>query len=180
MEEATATSIEHMFARHKDQLPMEATAARNAAADFDLLQGGSDLLDVALLAARSSAAARRAIESKAIDSDDKQVLGAIAQLLEASAKVVDSFGPHPAASAPPSGALAARVDVAIDAVLHDADRSIDQERLAERLQDLARQVLALISDPGPATAEPLVDVLASLASSVLRETGSVGEITSTL
>jgi hypothetical protein len=147
--------------------------------DYDLLSGGADLLEVALLAARCSAAARRAAGGGAIDSDDELSLNAIAQLLEASAKVVGSFGPQHPATAPPSGAFAARVDVAIDAVLHDADLSDDVEHLSMRFHDLANQVKALISQPSSATATPLIDILAALTSSVLRETGHVGEITST-
>ena len=159
---------------------MKTVAAHAASSDYDLLRGGSDLLDVALLAARSSAAARRAAEAGAIDSDDEQSLKAIAELLEKSAQVVNSFGPLHVESAPPSDAFAARVDVAIDAVLHDADLSVDAEHLAALFDDLARQVRGLIDEPGPGTAGPLVSVLAGLASSVLRETGHVGEITSTL
>ena len=168
-----------MFATTEDQ-DHRTPPFEGAAAGYDLLRGGSDLADLALLAARGSAAARRAGEGSPLDAEGERSLGAIAQLLEESAKVVDSFGPAGSAAAPPSGALAAQVDVAIDAVLHTAGPPIDPQTLAALLQRLARQVRVLISSPSPTTADPLVDVLAHLASSVLREMGSVGEITSTL
>lgn len=151
-----------------------------AALDYELMRGGSELLDVALLAARGSAAARRVADGRSLDGEDKVTLDAIAQLLEASAKAVESFGPHHPSTPPPSGALAARVDVAIEAVLHDADVADEAGALSQLLDDLAQQVRKLIDKPDPTSARPLVDTLGGLASSALRETGHIGEITSTL
>ena len=148
--------------------------------DYDLLRGGSDLLDVALLAARGSAAARRVADGQPIDVEDERSLTSIAQLLEASAAAVQSFGAEPSAVAPPSGALATRADVAIEAVLHDADPSMDVTSLSRIFEDLASQVRELVANRDAATASAIVETLAALAASVLRETGHVGETTSTL
>ena len=157
-----------------------AVSGHAATPDYDLLRGGSELLDVALLAARGSAAARRLAYAEQIDSDDERSLTALAELLEASAAAVQSFGADPSAVAPPSGGLATRADVAIEAVLHDADPSIDVASLARVFEDLAARVRELLDGRDPAVAQPIVDALAHLAASVLRETGHVGEITSTL
>ena len=157
------------------------TATRSAVtSEYDLLRGGSDLLDVALLAARSSAAARRLGGGHPIDSEDEFSLAAVAELLEASATSVKSFGPEPRSTAPPSGALAAHAEVAIEAVLQGADSTLDVESLSNIFEHLALQVREVISSRDARVAEQLVDVLARLASSVLRETGHVGENTSTL
>lgn len=169
--------IEQVFGQMMGVITMASHAAKP---DYELLRGGSDLLEVALLAARGSAAARRLAEGESIDADDEQSLSAIAQLLEASAEAVKSFGPAQPGEAPPSGALAARVDVAIEAVLHDADQSLDVESLSRIFESLAAQVRQLVAQRTPELAEPLVGILERLASSVLRETGHVGETTSTL
>lgn len=148
--------------------------------EYDLLRGGSDLLDVALLAARGSAAARRVVEGGTLDKEDLTSLRALANLFRASASAVRSFGPHPPASAPPGGALAARVDVAIDAVLHDVEATADVASLAKILEDRASAVEALVEDGDASHAAALVEALSALASAVLRETGHVGEVTTTL
>jgi hypothetical protein len=147
--------------------------------DYELLRGGSDLLDVALLAARGSAVARRLAAHESLDADDERSLAAVVQLLEASSASVKSFRPE-SATAPPSGALAARADVAIEAILQDADPSTNVESLSGMLDDLALRVRGLIEDPSATAAASLVDVLGGLAESVLRETGHIGETTSTL
>lgn len=151
-----------------------------ATPDYDLLRGGSDLLDVALLVSRGSAAARRVANGEPIDNEDERSLSAIVQLLEASAAAVQSFGGRPSGVAPPSGALATRADVAIEAVLHDADPSIDVATLRAVFENLATQVRDLVAHREATTAGSLADALGGLAASVLRETGHVGEITSTL
>lgn len=153
--------------------------AASSMPDYELLRGGSDLLDVALLAARASAVARRIVAEDPLDPDDERSLEAVAQLLEASAMSVKSFRPESATS-PPSGALAARADVAIEAILQDADPSMDIDSLSRMLDDLASKVRGLLVKRDPAAATSLVDVLEALANSVLRETGHVGETTSTL
>ncbi len=151
-----------------------------ATPDYDLMRGGSELLDVALLASRGSAAARRVANHEPIDAADVRSLTAIAQLLETSALAVQSFGADPSGVAPPSGALATRADVAIEAVLQDADPSIDVASLSAVFENLASQVRDLIAHPDAAIAGPIVNALGELAASVLRETGHVGEFTSTL
>jgi hypothetical protein len=137
-------------------------------------------LDVALLAARGSAAARRIAEGGDIDNEDQRSLTAVAQLLKASAKAIGAFGGQVPHRAPPSGALAARVEVAIDAVLQDADASVDAPRLSNLLEDLANRVQALAFGSDRSDANQVVHDLSGLASSALRETGHVGETTSTL
>ncbi len=162
---------------------MTAAACSRAASDFDLLSGGSDLLDLALLAARGAAAARRMSEGVATDADDQRSLSALAVLFEQSARAVEAFDPQHSSTPPPTGALAARVDVAIDAVLHASTSAVDlptanAEGISKLFERLAAEVKVVVSGHEPDRARALVALLDALAASVLRETGHVGEITS--
>lgn len=69
-----------------------ANSVASAPRDYDLLGGGSDVIDLALLAARSAAAARRAERSSPLDDIDERSLGALADLLDTSATAIEYFG----------------------------------------------------------------------------------------
>lgn len=157
-----------------------ASAVGPAPRDYDLLRGGSEILDLALLAARSSAAARRAAASIPLDDDDVQSLDALAELLDTSATAVEFFGTAGKTGSPPGGALAARVDVAIDVVLHEIPAPVDAATLADKLRSLAGEVRSLATGSPSPTAVELAAFLDGLASSVLRATGHPGETTSRL
>lgn len=159
---------------------MSAIARNSSISDYDLLRGGSDLVDVALRAARAAAAARRVAASKPIDADDQRTLTAIAELLRASALAVQPFGPDHPHPAPPSGSLTAGVDVAIGAVLQDADPSVGVRGLSRMLNELAEKVERLLGDRNIELAQELVDTMTRLATSALDATGHIGETTSTL
>jgi len=169
-----------MFPYPEETQPLLAGSMSPRGHDYDLLRRGSDLLELALLAARGSAAASRLGLGGELDVEDIESLRSLADLLDASAKVIEFFGTEGQGGAPPTGALAARVDVAIDTVLQEASEPQDSTTLAARLRGLAMQIHDLTIRPDQSAAAALVDFFADLASSVLRETGHVGETTSTL
>lgn len=153
-----------------------ARAAGPSPRDYDLLGGGSDAIDLAMLAARSSAAARRAASLGPIDDIDRHSLDALAELLERSATAIEYFGTAGQAGTRPSGALAARVDVAIDVVLHEMTGPADTPELAAKLRSWASDVRGVTGQPDAASARDVADFLTVLASSVLRVTGHPGEV----
>lgn len=153
------------------------TTAVRSARDYDLLDGGADVLDLALLAARSSAAARRAAASMALDQHDQKSLDSLADLLETSATAIEFFSNAGQAGSRPSGALAARVDVAIDLAIHQSPGPVDNEAVANRLRMWAGEVRSLLADEHSASAAGIADLLAGLAAAVLRATGQPGETT---
>lgn len=153
------------------------TSAASSARDYDLLDGGADVLDLALLAARSSAAARRAAESSALDEQDLRCLDSLAELLDTSAAAIEFFSEAGHAGSRPSGALAARVDVAIDLAIHQLSGPVDNAAVADRLRTWAGEVRSLRADEASAVATDVADFLALLAASVLRATGQPGETT---
>jgi hypothetical protein len=146
----------------------------------DLLNGGSVLLELAVLAARGSAAAQRVIDGETIDDADKQSLSQISKLFRTSAANVNSYVQQRPSTEPLFGSLAATVDVAIDAISHDAVEGLDVSALEEALNANASRVEAFISNPSAGTASPLVILLANLLSAVLRETGHIGETALTI
>jgi hypothetical protein len=164
----------------EEQAVIATPAMGPAARDYDLLRGGADLLDLAMVAARASAAARRVSEGGSLDDDDRRSLNAVIELLEAAVNVVEFFGHEGQAGLPPSGALAARVDVAIGAIMHDAPAPGDPTAVTETLQKLVAQVRGLMVNQPQDRAAELTAFFAELSSSVLRETGHVGETTSIL
>jgi hypothetical protein len=158
----------------------EANAVGSTPRDYDLLGGGSDVIDLALLAARSAAAARRVAGSTPLDDIDERSLDTLADLLDTSATAIEYFGNAGQGGSPPSGALAARVDVAIDVVLHEMSGPADTDSLAARLRTWAGDVRSLVANQEPAAAASLADFLGLLTSSVLRVTGHPGETTNRL
>ncbi len=159
----------------------EANAVGSTPRDYDLLGGGSDVIDLALLAARSAAAARRvAAGSSSLDDIDERSLDTLADLLDTSATAIEYFGNAGQRGSPPSGALAARVDVAIDVVLHEMRGPADTASLAAKLRTWAGDVRSLVANQEPAAAASLADFLGVLTSSVLRVTGHPGETTNRL
>ena len=153
------------------------TRAASSARDYDLLDGGADVLDLALLAARSSAAARRAAGSSALDDQDLRCLESLAELLDTSATAIEFFSNAGHAGSRPSGALAARVDVAIDLAIHQLSGPVDNAAVADRLRTWAGEVRSLLADEHSSAASEVADFLALLAASVLRATGQPGETT---
>lgn len=149
-------------------------------AGHDLLRGGSELIDLSLLAARAAAAMRRLAQGVSVDSEDERVLDAMGGLLSEAAGSVEFFDSGGRAGSPPTGALAARVDAAIDAVLNERQQSTDSAALAEKLTQLAHRVRSAVSGADPVEANSLAQLLGDLARSVLRQTGHVGEVTTTL
>jgi len=143
--------------------------------EYDLLGGGSDVIDLALLAARSSAAARRVAALAAIDDVDRSSLDALADFLDRSAVAIEYFGNAGQGGVPPPAAFAARVDVAIDVALHELPGPADTASLAAKLRSWAGEVRSVIADQDPSAASNVADLLSVLTSSVLRVTGHPGE-----
>lgn len=145
----------------------------------DLMHGGADLVSLSIRAARASSAVRRAALGGSLDAEDQTVLSVQIQLLQGAAASVQFFDSSGRAGSRPSGALATQVDAAIDAVLDTADTQ-DQVELSTRLSDLADQVQRVVDGDRDGALDDLANFFAELGKSVLRQSGSVGELTSTL
>lgn len=146
---------------------------------LDLLRGGAELVDLSLLAARTASVIRQASGGGALTADDADILASMAQLLSDAARAVQFFGSGGLQGPPPSGALAAQVDAAIDAVL-DERRLADPTAIAQRFTGLAERLKAPEGSWGPEEADELVGYFSRLSRSVLNQTGSIGEVTATL
>jgi hypothetical protein len=147
---------------------------------YDLLHGGSEVVDLSLLAARTAAALRRVSATGQPSEADAEVVHSMAQLLADAAQAMQFFDSGGREGSPPSGALAARVDAAIDAVLEERMEPEQQTALSQRLSKLAARLDASAETWTPAEANSLADYFSGLASAVLDQAGHVGEITTTL
>lgn len=147
---------------------------------YDLLHGGSEVVDLSLLAARTAAALRRVSVTGQPSEADAQVVHAMAHLLGEAAEAMQFFDSGGREGSPPSGALAARVDAAIDAVLEERLEPEEQTALSQRLSRLAARLDPSAEQLTPAEATNLADYFSGLASAVLDQAGHVGEITTTL
>jgi hypothetical protein len=124
-----------------------------------------------------SAAAQRVIDGGDIDDVDRNSLYQIEKLFKTSAANVSSYVQSRTAVEPLTGSLAATVDVTIDAVSQFAAEDLDVAALASALNDNGTKIVSFINSPSATTASPVVSLLGNLLSSVLRETGHVGETT---
>lgn len=143
----------------------------------DLMRGGADLMSLAMLATRAQTAARRASLSAA-SGDDSQVLGALANQLDAVAQSIQFFDTRGQAGSAPSGAVAAQVEVTLETVAHAQPGATDRQHIAAELVRLAELARRLPDEPTDAS--DLVGFCTRLADSVLRQTRQVGEVTATL
>jgi hypothetical protein len=141
-----------------------------------LLGGGSQLIELSLLAARASSASKRVSAGLELDDQDRRVLDALSDVLEAAARSVEFFDSGGRTGSPAVGALASQVDAAIDAVLDEAPRPEEATELSQRLNSLALLVRRLPAAESEATV--VAEILSVLTASVLRQTGHVGEVTS--
>jgi len=147
---------------------------------YDLLHGGAEAIDLSLLAARTAAALRRIAGGGFASADDEDVVHTMARLLGDAAMAMQFFDSGGREGAPPSGALAARVDTAIDAVLDERMRPEQQIALSQRLSQLAGRLDSTDKPLTAAEATSLADYFSALASAVLDQTGHVGEITTSI
>ena len=115
-----------------------------------------------------------------LDELDSAVLFELGELLRSAVKVVEFFGSGGRSGTPPAGAAAARVDVAINTVLREAPPSSESDAIAKQLEALAAAIDTLGKTGDVTTAMSLTHFFSALTDSVLRETGSVGEMTFTL
>ena len=154
----------------------QAVTARVAPGRYDLLHGGSEAVDLSLLAARTAVVLRQISQGGRPTVEDQEILDTMAQLLSDAAHAVQFFDSHGRVGASPSGALAARVDAAIDAVLDEPQAPADPVLLAEKLSQLAERLRA---ERGASSAEEtnsLGRYFSGLAQSVLNQVGHVGEV----
>jgi hypothetical protein len=121
-----------------------------------------------------------AIPGGTLAPEDEQILQAMAQLLSDAAHAVQFFGSGGQEGSPPSGALAARVDAAIDAVLDERTQPADPRALSHKLLRLSERLLAAQEPWSQEEANDLGRYFSGLARSVLNQTGHVGEVTATL
>jgi hypothetical protein len=171
--------IEQAFDRRGSAMPYASASIH--VAQPDLLRGGSELVDLSMLAARASAAARRLSAGGTLDVEDRTIMETLASVLEAAARSVEFFGSEGRSGSPASGALAARIDAAIDAVLHEDGRPTAGPNLVAELYTLGSRVRELSNESVTVDeAVKLGEFFADLAASVLRQSGNVGEVTATL
>lgn len=147
-----------------------------SSSQYDLLRGGAELVDLSMLAARASAAARRLALGQVPDLSDVAVFTALADLLDAAAQSADFFDSAGTKGSAPSNSLAASVDATIDAVLETPAAVPTQT--APRLADLAERVRSIQHEPQ--RAGDVVDFFAALSASVLRQSSHSAEVTATL
>lgn len=153
---------------------------RTYAGGNELLRGGSELVDLALLSARATSAVRRAVGSCDLDDRDRDALNALGDVLAESARAVDFFTQGGRAGSRPAGAMAARLDAAIDAILDDGPVPLlSAKELKDRLSSLARSLKAVATSPGPSAATVL-PVIEHLARSLANRAGHIGESTAVL
>lgn len=163
------------------QLPTEGRrVAWSPGREYDLLAGGAELLDLGVLSARSSAAAERAKTGQDLDELDRESLTQLATLLESAARAVEFFGTNGQGGFLPTGALAAQLDVAIDTVAVEMGEATDTTDLAKDLRDFANDAIVFASEKTPSDPDRAITFFRGLSSSILRETGRIGERTSSL
>lgn len=156
------------------------TITRSSAGPFDLLRGGSELVDLSLLAARTAVVIQQVSGGNAPSAEDKKVLHSMADLLSDAANAFEFFGSGGTVGAPPSGALAAQVDAAIDAVLDEPEHPSDPAALTAQLLELSQRLRSVNEPWSSDEARQLGRFFSALARSVLNQTGHVGELTATL
>lgn len=147
---------------------------------YDLLHGGAELVDLSLLAARTAVALRHISQGGVPDSEDEQVFQTMAELLSDAAHAVQFFDSGGREGSPPSGALAGRVDAAIDAVLDERMQPADAMAVATSLSQLSDRLRATEEPWSADEAGHLEEYFSTLARSVLNQGGHVGEVTATL
>ena len=148
--------------------------------DYDLFAGGAELLDLGVLSARSSAAAERVKAGQELDELDRVSLTELADLFESAAQTVEFFGTNGKGGSLPTGALAAQLDVAIDTVAIEMGDVNDATVLVTDLRKLADDARVFASEKTPSDPDRPITFFRGLSSSILRETGRIGERTSTL
>jgi hypothetical protein len=146
---------------------------------YDLLHGGAEVVDLSLLAARTAAALRRVPDGGVPSLEDAEIVNAMAQLLSDAAHAMQFFDSGGREGSPPSGALAARVDAAIDAVLDEGIRPEQQTAVSQQLSQLATRLEAE-SPWSSVEATSLADYFSDLARTILNQAGHTGEVTTTL
>jgi hypothetical protein len=157
-----------------------AATSRSSAGRFDLLRGGSELVDLSLLAARTAVVVQQVSAGSPPSDEDNRVLQSMAELLADAAHAFEFFGSGGRVGAPPTGALAAQVDATIDAVLDEPNQPVDPETLTAKLLELSQR-LGSVDEPWSSDEGSRVGhFFSALARSVLNQTGHVGELTATL
>lgn len=167
-----------MFATVSPSLTRE--HARAAQRTFDLLGGSADLISLGIVAARGSAAARRALTDTPLDEIDRSALGELAVVVRSTAKTIEFFGTGGQSGIQPAEAFAGRLDVTLDAVLGDEGTTTDPKELSTHLEILAVKIETFADSPEHDTANVLLQLFSSLTDGVRRDTSSVGESTSVL
>jgi hypothetical protein len=156
------------------------TIAETSTGRYDLLRGGSELVDLSLLAARTAVVLRELSRGGDLADDDAETLRAMAHLLGEAAHAVQFIDSGGREGSPPSGAFAAGVDAAIDAVLDGPMQPTDPAALSRKLSNLSDRLLRAQEPWSPNEANDLGGYFSGLARAVLNQTGHVGEVTATL
>jgi hypothetical protein len=147
---------------------------------YDLLHGGSEVVDLSLLAARTAVVLEALAAGATPTAADLEILNSMAQLLSDAAHAVQFFDSGGREGSPPRGALAAQVDAAIDAVLVDRTQPADPSALAQMLSEVAERLRTAKEPWSQGEATSLGGYFGGLSRSVLNQAGHVGEVTATL
>lgn len=159
---------------------VSASGALTAKPELDLLRGLPAVLDLGLLASRSSAATQRVQAGARLDDVDQHALVALATLLQQAADVVEFFDSEGKSGSYPSGAFADSVDVAVDALLLDSDADSTSSDVSKFMKDLAGEIASFAGTGDEQAAAKLAPVFTHLTDLLLQKTGRVGETISRL
>ena len=160
---------------------MRSAVSANHAAH--MLGGGATPIDLSLVAARASAAVRRAAAGNPLDARDRAVLIEVGDLLLDAAGVVEFFGSDGREGSPGAAALAAQVDATIDAAMGaqtPGSEAGETGAIGPWLRSKAQQVQGASTLPSSEVALTLAGFLDELSVIALRQTAQAGELTSTL
>lgn len=157
-----------------------ATIAGGSAGRYGLLRGGSELIDLSLLAARTAVVLRSVSSGGDVTDDDEKILQTMARLLSDAAHALQFVGSGGREGSPPSGAFAARVDATIDAMLDEQMQAADPVAVAQKLSELSDRLANPREPWSSEEAHKLGGFFSGLAHAVLNQTGHVGEVTTTL
>ena len=132
----------------------------------------SESHELALLAARAFAASRRPLSGAPLDATDLAALASVADLLESSGPVVEYFTSFGQSGKAPSGAVASRLDVTIDAIV---DSNQGAANLQDALASIAKAIRQFAASSKPEVAEQLSEFFALLGRAAARRTAVSGE-----
>lgn len=138
----------------------------------DPMSEAADSHQMAFVAARAFSASRRPAVGAALDDTDADALRFVADLLDSSGSVLEYFTSQGQKGQAPSEAVASRLDVTLDAVIHShlADAS-----LGAALTHIASAIRTFVDDPKQELGDQLAEFFSLLGKAAARRTATGGE-----